>query len=204
MPLTVNTGNCSLHFVRTTAIDNSSSIIQHGGVIQFSFCQANNNSPVNATIFSDGGIIRTISTTAINIGGGPSLNIDNDGSLISPNELTAVDFVGRIEAGDAYTIVELIHFAVPTTISGTNIILRPASFIAYDTSNTHLPLPNIDPGAPAFNTTVQTAIDFIWSSCKSGITNPVYTPIKAPELYVNTATNTLWIWTGTWHFVTLT
>jgi hypothetical protein len=204
VPLTVTGGDVHLSFAHITSNDSSSAIIQHGGELYMSRHGANSNSTTNATLYSDGGTVVVTDSTTISNLSGIAISINNDGTQSEPNVLSNVLVTGNIETGSAYTEIELIHFTAPFTISGTNIVLRPANFISYDTSNTQLPLPNIDPGAPVFNNTVQAAIDFIWSSCKSGTVNPTYIPIKAPELYVNTATNTLWIWTGAWHYVILT
>lgn len=207
VPLTVTGGNIFLNSVHIQANDNSSAIIQHAGKIYLSTYAVSNNSSVNATIYSDGGTLVALNgATVTNASGGLSLSVNNSGLIGSPNVLSNLIVAGNVVTGTAYTIIESLQYATPITISGTNIVLNPASFTGYNVTKMNVPstfLPSINP-VTLLPTSVQDAIDFVWSNCKSGTINPTYTPLKTPELYVNIVTNTLWIWTGVWHYVLLT
>jgi hypothetical protein len=201
-PLTINasagTEEVNLHFAVFNTGDASSCIIQHGGLLRTSFAFFKNNSLTAPCLLSDNGSFRIISSNFLNVGGGLSISGNNGSTISSPNVLADQVIQGNAVLGDAFTYLEAIHFVGASTITGSQIVTRPATLISYNVANTGIPL--VYP-----NQTVQAAIDYTYSSSKSGITDPTYTPVRAPEYFFNTVNHKLWIWDGTgWHYTTLT
>jgi len=194
----VGTDEVNLPYANITTTDGSSCIIQHGGLARVTFAFLNNNSATSPCFLSDGGTLRTITSNYLNAGGGLSISADNGATAMNPNVLADQVVRGNVVLGNAYTILETIHFAGPYIISGSQIVLRPSTLISYDTTNTGIPL--VYP-----NQTVQAAIDYTYSSSKSGTIDPTYIPTRAPEYFFNTANHKLWIWDGsTWYFTQTT
>lgn len=122
------------------AVLNSFTIRTQGlgsGVIQTKGQLVFNNIRVQSyadTIVSNGGTILFVASQLVNLTNGTCINVSNNSAIESnPNMLGDVVCNGDIIAGEKHILVEGLKF-IQGTISGTNILYRPASMIDNDSN----------------------------------------------------------------------
>jgi hypothetical protein len=101
-----------------------------------------------------------------------------------------------ITCGTAYTISDGVYILDLTkSVTGSNLVIRAATEIAFA------------PTSDILSTEIQSAIEEVFSGCKSGTDSPpVYTPTgNKKEFYFNTNTNVLYLYNGSaWYKTGLT
>jgi hypothetical protein len=184
--LTMTSGFVYLDGSALTSTD-ASAILQSGGTLVLDNCDVDNNHATNPTVSSTTSVIRILSTTLNNAGGGSAASLDNGATSTTPNVLMNVIHVGGISTGSAYTVQEGVEGGDPT---GTNFSKRPATQLGYDNSS----------GLAA--TDVQAAIDETLFSYSTA--DPVTSPSRPGAGHYRTDTHELFLWDGaTWHKVAL-
>lgn len=135
VPLTVNsTGGTVLIRSSIIAQGNVHAIDHTSGTVILFHSYAKNSSFTTITIDSSGGACGLIDTDIYNVGFGSAVNLDNDGSALTANTLSGITCSGNISCGSAETYVEGLNFVGFGSLSGSNLIYRPASRLSYDNS----------------------------------------------------------------------
>lgn len=135
IPLTVG-GDGGVLFGSFVTTSGTASAIEHtAGTFVLFHTYVQNNSVALKALNSIGGVCGVIDTTVINAGVvGGAINLDNDGVAINRNSIDGVVHTGDIVCGAAHTIVEGANNLGFGAITGTNLVYRPASRLANDSS----------------------------------------------------------------------
>ncbi len=177
--------------ISTTSATHSA-VRQAGGSLILETVEMDNNS-TEATLNSTGGTVRVMSTRLSNAGAGLAISINNGATSASPNVLANIIQAGGVETNTAYTVLEGVEGGDPV---GTVFSRRPASQIGYDNTYSNITADNL-----------QTALDAIYGSSKSGAGAPAHTPTNDVEFYYDTTGDILYVWnnsTTDWHQVVTT
>lgn len=152
VPLTINGASAKhQHFLSTlSATGDTNCVIVNNGTLIFDVVQCSNSGTNECFISYDGQSI-ILNSWIINTGGGSAINIDNGANTVLPNAVSNIFAVGNIVCGTANTIIEG-KYNITGSLSGTALILRPASLISVDVTNFNNNLSNLD-------TDVQKALD---------------------------------------------
>lgn len=124
------------------------------GALYLQTSRVENDGASSPTIDSRGGSVALLTTSLVNKNIGPVANLDNGAPVNSPNMLSGVMHSGGLDCGNAYTIVEGVHYEEPI---GSVLLFRSSEQISYDPETSGLSA-----------TTVQEALDEINSAIGSG------------------------------------
>ena len=133
VPLTMSGANSKFQIDLSTiqSIGNVPAVAQSGGMFLSTRTQIVGSRAAGYIFDSTGGFANLINTYVLNMGGGPAINLQNGGIATSPNGIVGVLTVGNVVCGAAHVVVEGLT-QVTGTLTGTNLMLRPASLLRND------------------------------------------------------------------------
>lgn len=133
VPLTVNGSSAKYQSVLASiaSTGDTNAVDLNDGTLILNTVSVSGSSATNTMLNSTDGQAVLLNSYVMNLGGGAAANIDN-GATTAPNMLNGVFAIGNFATGTAYTVIEGIN--ISGTLSGSNIIYRPASRVANDST----------------------------------------------------------------------